>query len=66
MVMAKVESGQTRATPGESGEAPVDANVAAPFKNDTSPAHEPPHAPPPIPWHILFPPGHPMHGAGHA
>jgi hypothetical protein len=28
--------------------------------------NDPAAEPPPIPWHLLFPPGHPMHAAGRA
>jgi hypothetical protein len=67
MVRAPGQSGQTSVTPGESVEPPADANEpAAPFEDTPSTAHESRQRSPSVPWHILFPPGHPMHGAGQA
>ena len=65
MAGGKIQAGQNGATPGENVEATADANeTLAQAGNTPSPAQQPSKGPPPIPWHILFPPGHPMHGAG--
>lgn len=59
MFAAEVDSGPTEANSAE--DFPVLAEKAAipALENDAV------AEPLPIPWHLLFPPGHPMRSAGH-
>ena len=67
MATVELPTGDNRATADNNLE--VGADVEAPTlegNNVSSPIPECPQGPPSVPWHVLFPPGHPMHGAGHA
>lgn len=67
MATVELRTGDKRAIADNNLEASADAETTTQEgKNVAPPAPERPQGPPSVPWHVLFPPGHPMHGAGHA
>ncbi len=65
MATAKIQLGIIRVTPEETGQLPTNPEeIRLEPGIASSPVQQSVQGPPPVPWHILFPPGHPMHGAG--
>lgn len=67
MGTVEIRPGENKTSQGENLEATADTEETT-LKAASASAlvQERSQGPPPVPWHILFPPGHPMHGAGRA